>query len=91
MHAGQATTGDSEERAVEMARSRRRYQELHYSRGGRLAARAAVSVQFALLALAARMRGRAGAAVLAAGGGRVARARRPGLRERAAAFDAERR
>ena len=35
VHEGQGTTGDSEERAIEMARSRRRYQELHYSRGGR--------------------------------------------------------
>ena len=78
VHAGQGTTGDSEERAVEMARSRRRYQELHYSPGravggsggGERAVRAAGSG-----GAGARP---GGAAVLAAGGRRVARARRPG-------------
>ena len=78
VHEGQATTGDSQERAIEMARSRRRYQALHYSRGGRLAARAAISAQFALLALGGAAARPAGAAVLAAGGRRVARARRAG-------------
>jgi len=91
VHAGQGTTGDSEERAVEMARSRRRYQELHYSRGGRLAARAAVSVQFALLALAARVRGRAARPFWLQAVGAWREPGGPGLRERAAAFDAERR
>jgi N-acetylglucosaminyl-diphospho-decaprenol L-rhamnosyltransferase len=91
VHAGQGTTGDSEERAVEMARSRRRYQELHYSRGGRLAARAAVSVQFALLALAARVRGRSARPFWLQAVGAWREPGGPGLRERAAAFDAERR
>jgi N-acetylglucosaminyl-diphospho-decaprenol L-rhamnosyltransferase len=91
VHEGQASTGDSPERAIEMARSRRRYQGRHYSRRGRAVARAAVSVQFALLALAARLRGRAWRPFWLQAAGAWGEPGGPGLRERAEAFNAGRR
>jgi N-acetylglucosaminyl-diphospho-decaprenol L-rhamnosyltransferase len=87
VHEGQATTGDSVERAIEMARSRRRYQDRHYSRVGRPVARLAIGLQFALLALAARLRGRDAQAFWLQA---VSAWREPpgqGLRERAEAFN----
>lgn len=92
VHAGQASTGGhaSPERAVEMARSRRRYWDVHYSRAGALVARAAVGAQFAALALAARVRGQRGQALamwLQAVGCWRDPPRRPGLRERAREFN----
>ena len=87
VHDGQGTTGDSPERAVEMARSRRRYQRRHYSRAGRLAARAGICAQFAALALAALLRRRPVRpfALQVVGAWREPGA--PGLRERAEAFN----
>lgn len=92
VHEGQASTGDSPERAVEMSRSRRAYQDVHYAGAGRLVARAAVSLTFLLLALLAtarrdRTQARNGwlQAMTAWGGGS-----HPGLRERAEAFNAQR-
>ena len=90
MHEGQASTGDSPERAVEMARSRRRYQRAT-THGAVARSRAPrISVQFALLALAARLRGgpggRSGCRRRARGASPAAR-----LRERAEAFNAGRR
>jgi N-acetylglucosaminyl-diphospho-decaprenol L-rhamnosyltransferase len=92
VHAGQASTGGhaSPERAVEMARSRRRYWDVHYGRAGRLVARAAVIAQFAALALAARLRGArddAAAMWLQAVGCWRDPPGRPGLRERASEFN----
>ncbi len=87
VHAGQGTTGDSPERAVEMARSRRRYQERHYSRAGRAAARVALALQFALLALQARLRGRAWRPFWLQALGAWREPGWPGLRERAEAFN----
>jgi N-acetylglucosaminyl-diphospho-decaprenol L-rhamnosyltransferase len=59
VHEGQASSGGhaSPERAVEMARSRRRYWQSHYGRAGAALARAAVGAQFAALAAGARLRG----------------------------------
>ena len=75
VHDGQGTTGDSPERAVEMARSRRRYQRRHYSPRGRLAARAGV-VRAVRGAGACRARAPpAGAPVRAAGRRRVGASR----------------
>jgi GT2 family glycosyltransferase len=87
VHEGQATTGDSPERAIEMARSRRRYQERHYSRRGRHAARFAVGAQFALLALQARLRRRPWRPFWLQAVGAWREPGPPGLRERAAAFN----
>jgi hypothetical protein len=87
VHDGQGTTGDSPERAVEMARSRRRYQRRHYSPAGRLAARAGICAQFSALALAALLRRRPARpfALQAVGAWREPGAR--GLRERAEVFN----
>jgi len=90
VHEGQASTGDSPERAIEMARSRRRYQERHYGPLGRRVARAAVALQFALLALAARLRRRSAAAFWLQARGAWREPGGPGLRERAQAFNRER-
>ena len=90
VHEGQASTGDSPERAIEMARSRRRYQDRHYSPVGRLVARVAVGLQFALLALVARLRGRAAQAFWLQAVGAWRDPHGPGLRERAEAFNRER-
>jgi GT2 family glycosyltransferase len=87
-HEGQATTGDSPARAVEMARSRRRMQARHYSRGGRVVARAAVSAQFAVLALGTRLRGRTSRPFWLQAVGAWREPGPPGLRERAEAFNA---
>jgi N-acetylglucosaminyl-diphospho-decaprenol L-rhamnosyltransferase len=91
VHGGQGSTGDSPERAIEMARSRRRYQERHYGRVGRPIARAALAVQFGLLALAARLRGRPWRAFALQALGAWREPGGPGLRERADAFNRERR
>jgi GT2 family glycosyltransferase len=90
VHEGQGSTGDSPERAVEMARSRRRYQERHFSATGRLVTRAAQSAQFALLALQARLRGRPARPFWLQAVGAWREPGPPGLRERAAAFNASR-
>lgn len=87
VHDGQATTGDSPERAIEMARSRRRYQRLHYSPGQRRAARLALTAQFALLALAAAVRRRPARAFALQAIGAWREPGGPGLRERAEAFN----
>ena len=89
-HEGQASTGDSAERAIEMARSRRRYQDRHYSRAGRQAARLALSLQFALLALVARVRRRGARAFWLQAVGAWGEPGMPGLRERAEAFNRSR-
>jgi N-acetylglucosaminyl-diphospho-decaprenol L-rhamnosyltransferase len=87
VHGGQGTTGDSPERAVEMARSRRRYQERHYSPAGRAVARLALAAQFGLLALAARLRGRPWRPFWLQAVGARREPGVPGLRERAEAFN----
>jgi N-acetylglucosaminyl-diphospho-decaprenol L-rhamnosyltransferase len=87
VHEGQASTGDSPERAIEMARSRRRYQERHYSRSGRQVARLAISAQFALLALVTRLRRRSARAFWLQAVGAWREPGPPGLRERAEAFN----
>jgi GT2 family glycosyltransferase len=89
VHGGQGSTGDSPERAIEMARSRRRYQERHYSPVGREVARAAIAVQFAVLALAARLCGRPWRAFALQARGAWREPGGPGLRERAEAFNRE--
>jgi GT2 family glycosyltransferase len=91
VHEGQASTGDSPERAVEMARSRRRYQERHFSPAGRSVARAAQCVQFALLALQARLRGRPARPFWLQAVGAWREPGPPGLHERAEAFNQRRR
>jgi N-acetylglucosaminyl-diphospho-decaprenol L-rhamnosyltransferase len=91
VHEGQASTGDSPERAVEMARSRRRYQQRHYSPAGRLVARVTLCVQFALLALQARLRKRPSRPFWLQAVGAWRDPGPPGLRERAAAFNHGRR
>jgi N-acetylglucosaminyl-diphospho-decaprenol L-rhamnosyltransferase len=90
VHEGQASTGDSPERAIEMARSRRRYQQRHYAPAGRLAARAALGAQFALLAAAARLRGRPARPFWLQAVGAWREPGGAGLRERAEAFNRER-
>ena len=88
VHEGQVSTGiESPERAVEMARSRRRYWQQHYRPAARLAAQAAVAVQFAALALAAALRRRPARALLLQAAESIGTTGRPGLRERAAAFN----
>jgi N-acetylglucosaminyl-diphospho-decaprenol L-rhamnosyltransferase len=87
VHDGQSTTGDSPERAIEMSRSRRRYQERHYGPIGRVLARAAMSLQFALLALGARVLGRPARAFWLQAIGSWREPGGPGLRERAEAFN----
>jgi GT2 family glycosyltransferase len=91
VHEGQGTTGDSPERAVEMARSRRRYQALHFPAAGRPLAQIATSLQFALFALVARLRGRPWLPFWLQSVGTWREPGRPGLRERAEAFNAGRR
>jgi hypothetical protein len=73
-----------------MARSRRRYQDRHYSRAGRQVARLAIGVQFALLALAARVRRRGAQAFWLQAVGAWREPGLPGLRERAEAFNGTR-
>jgi N-acetylglucosaminyl-diphospho-decaprenol L-rhamnosyltransferase len=91
VHDGQASTGlESPERAVEMARSRRRYWRKHYGTPARLAAQAVVGAQFAAMACRARGdRARARPLLLQAA---VSLTGRPdgGLRERADAFNRSR-
>jgi N-acetylglucosaminyl-diphospho-decaprenol L-rhamnosyltransferase len=87
IHEGQATTGDSPERAIEMSRSRRRYQRRHYGPVGRVVGAAAISLQFALLALAARLSGRPARAFWLQAIGSWREPGGPGLRERAEAFN----
>jgi hypothetical protein len=78
---------ESPERAVEMARSRRRYWRKHYALPARIAAQAVVGAQFAAMALRARRdRARARPLMLQAA---VSLTGRPasGLRERAELFN----
>jgi N-acetylglucosaminyl-diphospho-decaprenol L-rhamnosyltransferase len=87
VHEGQASTGlESPERAVEMARSRRRYWRQHYARGARLVAQLAVAVQFLGMALSARLRGRPASPLLLQATGCFSDLR-PGLRELAEDFN----
>jgi hypothetical protein len=85
IHQGQASTGGhaSPARAVEMARSRRRYWRRHYSRSGRLIAQASVGLEFVVLALAAAVRGKPAAAFWLQARGCWRDPSRPGLREQA--------
>jgi N-acetylglucosaminyl-diphospho-decaprenol L-rhamnosyltransferase len=85
VHEGQASTGGhaSPERAVEMARSRRRYWQKHYGRGGAAVARAAVGAQFAALAVGSRVLGRPSQAFRLQARETWGRAAQPGLREQA--------
>jgi GT2 family glycosyltransferase len=88
VHEGQASTGiESPERAVEMARSRRRYWRRHYSPAARLAAQAVVAAQFVAMALAAVARRRSPRPLLLQAAGCFRDPTRPGLRERAEAFN----
>jgi GT2 family glycosyltransferase len=88
VHEGQVSTGaDSPERAVEMARARRRYWSRHYSPAAALAARVVVGLQFAGLAAAAAVRGRPARPLLLQAAICFRDLRRPGLRERAEAFN----
>lgn len=93
VHEGQASTGDSPERAVEMSRARRAYQDLHYAGPGKLVARAAVSLTFlALTLIAVVRRDRVQATNLWLQAVTAWRdTGRPGLRERAEAFNAQQR
>jgi N-acetylglucosaminyl-diphospho-decaprenol L-rhamnosyltransferase len=88
-HIGQVSTGGhaSPGRAVEMARSRRRYWRCHYGPLGRAVARAAVSVQFAALAGAARLGGRPAKAFALQAVGCWRDPKTPGMREAAEAFN----
>ena len=82
-HIGQMSTAATPgPRAVEMARARRRYWDLHYTRPARVAARAAVSLQFAALGVAAAATRRRGKGAFLAQA-RVSLGLRggPGLRE----------
>lgn len=89
-HQGQASTGGhgSAARAVEMARSRRRYWDRHYSPSGRLIAKASLSIEFLALALASRLRGRAGEPFWIQARECWTQTSIPGLREQAAAWNA---
>ena len=87
VHDGQGTTGDSPERAIEMARSRRRYQQRHYSPAGRRLARAAIAAQFAALTLSALVRRRPARPYALQVVGAWREPGGPGLRERAEAFN----
>ena len=92
VHEGQATTGDSPERAIEMARSRRRYQRRPLPAG-----RAAGGAGGDLRAVrgcwrsAARLRGRPWRPFWLQAVGAWREPGGPGLRERAAEFNAGRR
>jgi N-acetylglucosaminyl-diphospho-decaprenol L-rhamnosyltransferase len=88
VHEGQVSTGaDSPERAVEMARARRRYWSRHYRPAACLAARLIVGLQFLALAAAAAVRGRAARPLLLQAAICFRDLGRPGLRERAEAFN----
>jgi GT2 family glycosyltransferase len=88
VHEGQVSTGaDSPERAVEMARARRRYWSHHYRPAERLVARAVVGAQFAALAVAAGLRGRPARPLLLQAAICFRDIEQPGLRERAEAFN----
>ena len=91
-HEGHVSSGGhhSRERAVEMARSRRRYWELHYGRTGRRIARIALTTQFAVLALAATLRGKPALAFWLQARTTWGDRSQPGLRERAAEDNARR-
>ena len=87
-HEGQVSTGiESPERAVEMARSRRRYWRVHYGRAARVAAQAVVAAQFVAMALAAALRRRPARPLLLQAAESIRDGGRPGLRERAEAFN----
>jgi N-acetylglucosaminyl-diphospho-decaprenol L-rhamnosyltransferase len=87
VHDGQGSTGDSPERAIEMARSRRRYQERHYSPGGRRVARLAIAAQFSALTVSAVVRRRPARSFALQVVGAWREPGPPGLRERAEAFN----
>jgi GT2 family glycosyltransferase len=87
-HEGQGSTGAmSPARAVEMARSRRRYWHRHYSTAGRVAAQAATGAMFLAMAGSAVVRRTSARPYLLQAWGCWAPARRAGLREAAAAFN----
>jgi hypothetical protein len=89
VHEGQASTGESSpERAVEMARSRRRYWRLHLPRAAVLPVRLAVTAEFLVLAGAAAATGRPWRSFVRQARGCWTDAGRPGLRERAWAWNA---
>jgi GT2 family glycosyltransferase len=91
VHEGQASTGaDSPERAVEMARARRRYWDKHYRPAERLAARLVLAAMFAGLALAAAVKRRPARGPLLQAAVCLHGSRQPGLRERAEAFNEKR-
>jgi N-acetylglucosaminyl-diphospho-decaprenol L-rhamnosyltransferase len=88
IHEGQLSTGlNSPERAVEMARSRRRYWRKHYSRPARLAAQAVVGAQFAAMALKALLLRRPARPMLLQAASCFRDLGEPGLRERAEEFN----
>lgn len=89
VHQGQVSTGlGSPARAVEMARSRRRYWDKHYGPIARRAARVVVGLQFTSLAVAAVLRRRAAAPLWLQAAGAFHDPPRAGLRERAESFNA---
>jgi GT2 family glycosyltransferase len=89
VHDGQlSAAAASPARAVEISRARRRYWRKHYSPAGALLARAVVGARLAALAAAAALRGRPARALLIEAVVCVCDVRRPGLRERADAFNA---
>lgn len=87
-HEGQLSTGEfSPERALEMARSRRRYWRKHYSRPARFAAQAVVGAQFLAMALKALLFRRPVRPMLLQAASCFRDLDRPGLRERAEEFN----
>ena len=88
VHEGQVSTGVlSPERAVEMARSRRRYWRRHYAPAARVAAQVVVGAQFASLAAVAAVRRRPARPFVLQAIGSFRDPRGGGLRERAEAFN----
>jgi GT2 family glycosyltransferase len=87
-HRGQLSTGvDSAPRAVEMARSRRRYWRLHYPPWARAVARTVASLQFLAMAASGLLRRRAARPLLLQAAVCIRDPGRPGLREQADAFN----
>ena len=90
-HEGQASTGESSpERAVEMARARRRYWRIHYSTPARLVAQVVVGAQFTAMAALARLRGRPARPLLLQAASCFREVSHPGIRERTEAFNRSR-
>jgi GT2 family glycosyltransferase len=91
VHEGQLSTGlNSPERALEMARSRRRYWRKHYSRPARLVAQAVVGAQFTAMALKALLLRRPVRPMLLQAASCFRDLEQPGLRERAEQFNRSR-